>query len=182
MAASKQLELVGNSVKSLALHESPLIRDAANIAKMIEEARSKADMIAGASVNLPPYYYAPRSVSRHLDDFNQRMEIINAELIEPASPNQKVEALLENVIEILSSLHKVLVNVKAEDIQTTMPPEPATRNLDDWFDYLHAVKHRIRVKLKYIADKTGYEYSTVRKMHSLYLKEHENQKKGSNKK
>lgn len=49
--------------------------------------------------------------------------------------------------------------------------EPKTRILKDWFDYLHAVEHRTRIKLRYIADKAGLSYSTVKKEHSLYMKE-----------
>lgn len=64
--------------------------------------------------------------------------------------------------------------VNAPDL---LPQEPQTRKLDDWFDYLHAEGHRTRIKLEYIAEKTGYEYSYVRKMHSLYLKAHEAPKK-----
>jgi len=61
-----------------------------------------------------------------------------------------------------------------------LPPklleEPNTNKLKDWFDYLHAVKHRTRIKLEYIAKKTGYALSTVKKEHSYYLKENRIQK------
>jgi hypothetical protein len=68
-----------------------------------------------------------------------------------------------------------IVEMMASQIKFSddLPKEPTTRNLDDWFDYLHKVKHRIRIKLEYIAEKTGYAKSTVKKAHSLYMKEHD---------
>jgi hypothetical protein len=65
---------------------------------------------------------------------------------------------------------------KSETHVSTLPEEPKTNNLKEWFDYLHAVKHVTRIKLEYIANKTKYAYSTVKKEHSLYLKEHGIQK------
>jgi hypothetical protein len=52
-----------------------------------------------------------------------------------------------------------------------IPNEPKTKDLIEWFDYLHKVRHRMRIKLEYIAEKTGYAKSTVKKAHSLYMKE-----------
>jgi hypothetical protein len=66
---------------------------------------------------------------------------------------------------------KAGLTVGTEAHQNAFPEEPKTNNLWDWFDYLHAVKHRMRIKLEYIAGKTGYATSTVKKEHSLYLKE-----------
>lgn len=56
-------------------------------------------------------------------------------------------------------------------VRSKLPQEPKTRILKDWFDYLHTVQHRTWIRLQYIADKTGFSYSTVKKEHSLYIKE-----------
>jgi hypothetical protein len=67
---------------------------------------------------------------------------------------------------------ELAVNIQdTRDIQASPLQEPTTHKLRDWFDYLHAVKHRTRIKLAYIAEKTGYKYSNVRKEHSRYMAE-----------
>lgn len=80
----------------------------------------------------------------------------------------------KNFPEIVKSIIAGL-NVK-NDNKTKEAQEPTSRNLKEWFDYLHAEKHRIRITLNYIADKTKYAYSTVKKEHSLYMKENGIQK------
>jgi hypothetical protein len=61
--------------------------------------------------------------------------------------------------------------INESPLSSKLPQEPNTNILKDWFDYLHANQHRIRISLNYIAGKTGFAYSTVKKEHSLYMKE-----------
>lgn len=49
--------------------------------------------------------------------------------------------------------------------------EPTSSNLWDWFDWYHANKSKFRIKMKYIAEKAGFELSTVYKEHSNYMDE-----------
>ncbi len=62
---------------------------------------------------------------------------------------------------------------KVKDNQTSMPQEPKTNNLSDWFTYFHQVKHLIRITLRDIAKKTGYSYDYVREKHGQFIKERE---------
>jgi len=48
-------------------------------------------------------------------------------------------------------------------------PEPTSNSLDEWFDWYHKVRPSIRLKLQYVADKTGYAIGTIYKEHSLYM-------------
>ena len=53
------------------------------------------------------------------------------------------------------------------------PPEPDTRNLEDWFDYYHRCrKAGYKVTLKELAEKTGYSHGHVRQRHAEYMAEH----------
>ena len=62
-------------------------------------------------------------------------------------------------------------------VLTKLPEEPQTQNLTDWFDYYYKVKPKLRIKMEYIADKTGLAVSTVYKEHTLYKNSHDIQKR-----
>ena len=90
----------------------------------------------------------------------------------PAEPEKVYgEPIGDDFILLAENIKSELKIGDSEFEVTSLPQEPKTRNLDDWFDYLHAVKPRTRIKLQYIAGKTGFSYSTVKKEHSLYIKE-----------
>ena len=64
----------------------------------------------------------------------------------------------------------------SEEKESETIKEPTTQNLEDWFDYLYAVKPKLRIKMEYIAGKTGYAVSTIYKEHTNYKNLHGVQK------
>lgn len=71
---------------------------------------------------------------------------------------------------LLQDLQKLNV-LEAKEAKITLPMEPQTRDLTEWFDWYHQVKGKIRVRMQYIADQAGYALSTVYKEHTLYMAE-----------
>lgn len=120
LATSKRLEDVRNSVAEFAAYQSPLIRDAVyasqHMDKILEEARNTAEMIASANKRLPAYYVPyVNKVSKGLDEVEKTIDVINAEIeTDPSPHNNKVEALLESVLESINSLRQDFETFKNE--------------------------------------------------------------------
>jgi hypothetical protein len=77
---------------------------------------------------------------------------------------------LYNAIREAIRQRRLLTHPEIPDVQQTdATQEPNSSNLWDWFDWYHANKSKFRIKMNYIAEKAGFELSTVYKEHSIYM-------------
>jgi hypothetical protein len=122
------------------------------------------------------YYFSDNEAERA-----KRQIGVGSAITEGASPgygNPDENILAIDLNKVTLTLERDGYHVRPKSGTRVAPPRPEGRNLDEWFDWYHAMKDSgLRCTLRDVATGAHYAYGTVKQEHMRYMDERKDEPK-----